>query len=197
MIYTTLSLVVLLISYVWVFSPLGTSDRVGITMAISTVALVIVTSIYAWHTRKMAEEVREQRYDAVRPIIDIERRLTELERAGVEMNIVNKRELFPDKLTCKLRNIGVGPATDVYSFVQPGTQPDDNCPPLAYGTVAQNGEMDECPLSLKPRDNRKVLVVYYRDVYGQCFESSREVNRSDWKLGALETRKIAKEEFPK
>ena len=46
--------------YVWMASPLGTSDKVGITMAISTVALVIVTSIYAWHTRKMADEMRKQ-----------------------------------------------------------------------------------------------------------------------------------------
>ncbi len=55
--------------YVWLASPFGTSDRVGITMAISTVALVIVTSIYAWHTRKMAEEMREQRYAQSLPLL--------------------------------------------------------------------------------------------------------------------------------
>ena len=47
--------------YLWTASPLGTSDKVGLTMAISTVELVIVTGIYAWHTRKMAEEMKEQR----------------------------------------------------------------------------------------------------------------------------------------
>jgi len=60
MIYITLGVVVSLLLYIWLGSPLGTSDRVGITTAISTVALAIYTSIYAWHTRKMANEMREQ-----------------------------------------------------------------------------------------------------------------------------------------
>lgn len=173
--------------------------------------LVVVTGIYAWRTFaisnatkkqadasvKMADEMRNARYDTVRPVIDIERRPTELERTGVIINIADKNGRFPDKLICILRNIGIGPATDVYSFVQPGTQPDDKRPPMAFVTLAKNGQTDEMPLSLKPRDNRKVLVVYYRDVYGRYFESSREVNRSDWKLGPLMTREISKEEFPK
>ena len=61
MIYITLGLLVLAVAYVWVFAPLGTSDKVGITTAISMVALAILTSIYAWHTRKMSDELREQR----------------------------------------------------------------------------------------------------------------------------------------
>jgi hypothetical protein len=60
LIYTILGLVVASVLYVWVFSPLGTTDRIGVTTAISMVALVIVTSIYAWHTRKMADDMREQ-----------------------------------------------------------------------------------------------------------------------------------------
>jgi len=64
-----LIVVVVALLYVWMASPLGTSDKVGITMAISTVALVIVTSIYAWHTRKMAEEMREQRYSENLPLL--------------------------------------------------------------------------------------------------------------------------------
>jgi hypothetical protein len=53
--------------------------------AIATVVLVIITGIYVWRTYviskatkkqadasvKMAEEMQEQRYDALRPVIDI------------------------------------------------------------------------------------------------------------------------------
>ena len=71
-IYATLLIaVVVALLYVWMASPLGTSDRVGITMAISTVALVIVTGIYAWHTRKMAEEMWKDRQQTSRPVIVI------------------------------------------------------------------------------------------------------------------------------
>ena len=83
MIYSILGLVIISMLYVWLFSPLETPDRVGITTAISTGALVIVTSIYAWYTRKMSwdmkeqaiantrmvEEMREQRISESRPII--------------------------------------------------------------------------------------------------------------------------------
>jgi len=61
---------------VWLFLPLGTSDKVGITTAISMLALVILTGIYAWHVRKqadasaeMAKEMQEQRLMASQPII--------------------------------------------------------------------------------------------------------------------------------
>lgn len=60
MIYITTFILFALVIYIWVFSPLETSDRVGITTAISMVALFVVTSIYAWHTRKMATEMKEQ-----------------------------------------------------------------------------------------------------------------------------------------
>jgi len=177
---------------------------------ILTSGLVLVTGVYAVSAAKqadasvkMAKEMREQRYGAVRPIIDIERRETNLERAS---QVVDAAQL-PDKLTCVLRNIGVGPATDVYSYIQAGTQPDEECHrPRAFGALAKgalvkDGEVNEWPLSLKQRDNRKFLVAYYRDVYGCCFESTREISVDKklkrWEIGPLDVREIAKEEFPK
>jgi hypothetical protein len=54
---------------VWIFAPLATTDKVGITTAASMVALVILTAIYAWHTRKMANEMRKQRYSDSLPLL--------------------------------------------------------------------------------------------------------------------------------
>ncbi len=101
-IYATVLLIAVVVAllYVWMASPLGTSDKVGITMAISTVALVIVTGIYAWHTRKMAEEMREQRLSEARPYI--------LLRLGGKFV-----RLDGDNLNVTIENVGKGPAKNL------------------------------------------------------------------------------------
>ena len=70
-IYLTVLIIAYVVAllYVWMAAPLGTSDKVGITMAISTVTLVIVTGIYAWYARKMAEQMRKQRYSESLPLL--------------------------------------------------------------------------------------------------------------------------------
>jgi hypothetical protein len=60
LIYLSLLGMAVAIACVWLFAPLATSDKAGITTAISMVALAILTSIYAWHTRKMAYAMSEQ-----------------------------------------------------------------------------------------------------------------------------------------
>ena len=159
-----------------------------------TVILVLLTAVYVSRVRqqadasvKMAEEMREQRYDSVRPIIDIERKPESRELAKQAYGD------FSEGLLCILRNIGVGPATDVYSFVHI----DCKCQLHPFGALAKNGEIEKLPLSLKQRNGRNVLVAYYRDVYDRCFESSREVKKGVVQLGPLEIRKIPKEECPK
>ena len=70
--------------------------------AISMVVLVAVTIFYAWQTKKTVSEMREQRYDTVRPVIDIQhaedgnRKLGEL--AATQEEIVSRG------LTCILHN---------------------------------------------------------------------------------------------
>jgi len=188
------------------FEELNTYEIIHI---IAVVTLVLVTAVYAVQTTSMAKEMREQRYDAVRPVIDIEWWPAAGEEGYVRVAGVLAIEKgkppqsqLPDKLTCILRNIGLGTATDVYSFVQAGTQPDDECHrPRALGTLAKNEATDKWPLFLKQKDDHKFLVAYYRDVYGRCFKSSREVSRDEvrgnLKLGTLDRIEIAKEEFPK
>jgi len=198
-----LALIIILLR---VFKAIDTAETLEIA-ALTT--LVIVTMWYAQSTRKMAEEMREQRYDAVRPVIDIkwqpdageEKRVRVAGVLAIEKGKPPQSQL-PDKLTCILRNIGVGPAIDVHSFVQPGAQPDDECHrPRNLGTLAKNEATEEWPLFLKQKDDRKVLVAYYKDVHDRCFESSREVSRDqvrgNLKLGPLETIEKPKEECPK
>jgi hypothetical protein len=99
-IYLTVLIIAYVVAllYVWMAAPLGTSDKVGITMAISTVTLVIVTGIYAWYARKMAEEMREQRYTECLPLLvpNITRR-----------SIVDQK-LEPNEIEYRILQTGVG-----------------------------------------------------------------------------------------
>ena len=172
--------------------------------AISMVVLVGVTIIYAWRTHviskrtkeqadasvKMAKEMRDTRYDALRPIIDI----VNIPQTPIELaNSAYAKEL-PKELPCKLRNIGVGPATDVYSFVYHGS---DERGRYNFGTIVIGKETDPVRLSLSQKDDHWFLVAYYKDVYGRWFESSREVRLGAVNPDPLQIRQIPEEELPK
>jgi len=168
------------------------SDRIQILLMFG---LVAVTSFYAWSASrqadasvKMAEEMRNARYDTVRPIIDIQRGGSNIAEA-----------FYADcgdtthGLLCILHNIGLGPAIDVCSLVQPPWAPWGRSQHHDFGTLAI-GEESTMNLSLEQEDNRTALVVYYKDVYGRAFESSREVQAGEtsegWKVGPLQIRPI-------
>ena len=110
MIYITTIIVFVTVFYIWVFSPLETSDRLGITTAISTVALVIVTSIYAWHTRKMAEEMREQRLSEARPYLVLTLDLADDE--FLQWDAYKEKEP-PSEFKVTILNAGSGPAINL------------------------------------------------------------------------------------
>jgi len=201
--YTVLSLGILFIIYLVPHSSeIKPADWAEILLMLG---LVAVTGLYAMSafrqakaSEKMAEEMKEQRYNSVRPLIDI--RHIEHGESWAESEALRteqRKEAYGDYsqgLSCRLHNIGVGPATDVYSFVQ---TPDGKCQLLPFGALAEDGKTDKYRLSLKQSDNRTVLIAYYRDVYDNCFESSREVITGKVHLGQLKIRKIPKEESPK
>jgi hypothetical protein len=165
-----------------------------------TAGLVIATVFYAFSASrqaaanvKMAEEMREQRYDSVRPVMDFKERESTL--------------VFGAKpsywWSCELRNIGLGPAIDVYSFVvlQPLGREKRR---RDFGTIPKDGNVLAENLSIEYPNGRRALVAYYRDVYGRLFESSRYVNIDidkseegvNVKLGPLEVRQIKEDELP-
>ena len=91
--------------------------------AISMVVLVVVTGIYAWRTHviskatkaqadasvKMAEEMRAQRHDTVRPVIDFKFSESYPIMAEKESTIKKQEEgNLSSGLRCVLHNIGIG-----------------------------------------------------------------------------------------
>ena len=156
--------------YLWTASSLETSEKVGITTAASTGTLVIITGIYAWQTYKMAEEMREQRYNLARPVIDIQ--LEETAEALISAGISASSDNFSSGLLCKLQNIGEGPAIDVSSFIQW----QNNSIPIDIGTIAVRDSTKKAENFTVFKDNDSLLVkIYYRDIYSRNFESSRKV----------------------
>jgi len=146
---------------------------------------------------QMAREMREQRYDAVRPVIDI---------IIIEQSITAREGRLqayganPKDLPCKLRNVGVGPAIAVHSFIEDIHDPDGNPRRWDFGTLpSAAGKMEytqEMRLLLMQKDNQRALVAYYEDVYGNRFESIREVNVHEVvrSRGPIKIRKMAEKE---
>lgn len=176
------------------------------------VVLVGVTAIYAWRTHviskgtekqadasvKMAEEMMEQRYDAVRPIIDIQWEHSTDTRALGEAASLEPEQLsyyVSEGLKSILHNIGLGPAIDVYSFVQFLPSKQRRCD---FGTLVIGGETVPRHLSLNQEGDRMFLRAYYKDVYGRWFKSSRDViiiQERSRALGPLQIRPIPEEEL--
>jgi len=206
-----IAITVALILLVAVISPLALKDIIDTAQTIEiviTFTLVLITAIYVKRTSdiaeatkeqakatkeqadasvKMAEEMREQRYDAVRPVIDI----INIEQTPLELARQAYEKKPPNELRCKLCNVGVGPAIDVYSFVQP---PSHERQRHHFHTIAIGKETIPMNLSLEQKDDRWFLVAYYKDVYGQCFESSREVRVGVVNPDPLKFRNISEEE---
>jgi len=181
--------------YSLVLHRIGPSDWAQIFLVLG---LVVVTGFYALvafrqanASMKMAEEMKEQRYDAVRPVIDIRRDIarTDIARQTLEANAALSEDTSHG-LSCILHNIGVGPAIDVHSFIQHPER--GRLPWRNFVTLAAGGKTERKNFSLKHENNRMALVAYYKDIYDQVFESSREVSidkvgNAKWEIGPLKT----------
>jgi hypothetical protein len=169
---------------------------------LATVALVAVTATYAASaheqaeaSKKMAEEMMQQRYGGVFPIVDIKEQKengTEMIRKGLDI----RDGKVPEGQLCRLRNIGLGPAINVCSFIR---TPTGERRQWDFGTLAVNDEADKERLSIEQRNGRGVLVAYYKDVYERPFESSREfiIDQAEGscEIGPLKIRKLTDEEY--
>ena len=157
--------------------------------AISTLVLVGVTVFYAWQSKKTVNEMKKQRYDTVRPVIDIYRDPTGEDKMSEAIAAIDGN---PTRgLSCVLHNIGLGPAIDLYTYIQTsnGSQRYD------YGTLAVGEKTPRMNLSMineanedHPRD--LLLIAEYKDVYDREFFSSRNVfidKEKCWVLTSLFT----------
>jgi len=173
-----------------VFNLVLLAGLIGVTVvyAYSTGQIAKETRQQADASVKLAEETREQRFASVRPVID-------LEPQGPGPSPADDHIIA---LRCQVRNIGIGPVTDLYIPVVLNLRGDTAWKSL--GTIGRDGVVEASwVLGTKGAEDRWFLVAHYRDIYGNYFESSREVipAGSDWKTGLLDIRGIVKEEFCK
>ncbi len=174
-----------------------------------TCALAFITLAYVMRTAeiaeataqqaeasvKMAKEMENQRYSTVRPVIDIEvKPLSNMELTKQAYTKAGELQL-PKTLLCKLRNIGLGPAIDTYSFI---LLDNDNPVRQKHGVLKVQDELPKVSLCLEQRDEDWFLVVYYRDIYGRSFESTREIIISQkanaFTFGRFDTSRLKKDE---
>ncbi|MBI2836153.1 MAG: hypothetical protein HYX85_00465 [Chloroflexi bacterium] len=144
-----------------------------------TLALVVITGFYALSTANIVEEMRKQRYDTVRPVIDIR-----WEPKPREKENANRTGLLSGGMTCKLYNVGLGPALDIYSFTLDSGQREQH----SFDTLGV-AQCSNTPIfCLDEEDGKMLLKVYYRDAYGNNLESRREVieKTNQWRLGPLQ-----------
>lgn len=169
-----------------------------------TFGLLAITGMYTWSTQKqanasvkMAEEMRDARYDALRPVVDI----VEIEQKPIELaRQAYAKGKLPKDLLCKFRNVGVGPAIELYSFIEDITDAKGNPRRCDFGTLPvatgkeEWGYTHEMRLLLMQRGNQMALVAYYKDVYGNPFESIREVSVGAVHPDPLKVRRLPKKE---
>jgi hypothetical protein len=167
------------------------NDNSGAVQAISVVALVLVTLVYAMAARrqadasaKMAEEVREQRYAACFPLVDavFPEFLDRDSNEGLEEGLAASAGQCPEVIRASLQNFGLGPALDVGFYIKgPGMEPClRKVGALAVGQVtpAPPDTNQGLLILLEPiggTEQSRILRIRYRDVYGRQIESTRRV----------------------
>jgi energy-coupling factor transporter transmembrane protein EcfT len=160
---------------------ISNTDRLQILLQLG---LVTITAVYAWSARqqseanaKMAEEMQNQRYDLFRPVINIEVSQSSIAFENQKLFYVNTTKGagdLPNKITCVLHNVGVGPAIDIYSYFRIGDK--EGCEQRSIGTLSKDSKSDEKLLALQKQGaTNGLLFVIYSDAYGRYFASRREI----------------------
>jgi hypothetical protein len=145
--------------------------------------------------KKMAEEMMQQRYGDVLPIVDIKEQKessTEMIKKGLDIGDGK----IPEGQLCTLQNVGLGPAINVCSFIR---TPSGERRQWNFGTLAVTDETAKERLFIDLRNGRGILVSYYKDAYERPFESSREFitdkEGRSYTLGPLRIRKLTEQEY--
>lgn len=158
-------------------------------LVLATIQYAISAAKQADVSVKMAKEMKKQRYDTVRPVIDIYRDPTDEDKMSEAFAAIKGDA--SQGLSCALHNVGLGPAIDLYSFVQTssGSQSYD-CGTLAVGEKTSRMKLSMINEINKDHPSDLLLAALYRDVYDRDFISSREVSvdkerKGAWSIGPL------------
>ncbi len=178
-------------------------EPAGWAQIMLTLGLVAVTSLYTLATQKqananveMAEEMKNARYDTVRPVVDIQIGQSPMDQIEEGVSALDDSSRG---LPCILHNIGLGPATDIFANIPSLVGASLERSRYDFGTLAVGGKTNKENLWLNHEGEGMFLVIHYRDVYGRAFESKREVRnmrKAGWQLGSLVISLIKEENKP-
>ena len=183
------------------------NDNSGAVQAASAVVLaltLIAVAYYAKQTRKqagaterMAEEMREQRLLAMRPILLLSPSAQE-QRIGSGFQII--RLALPGPLTdttpIRIINIGTGIGVDIrVPYKLAGQGPSERV--IDYLSSGSDDVEHNFYLAPKEgRSNQRTLKITYNDVFGNLYESRREFHKEpdsqDYRFTPLVHREVSK-----
>jgi hypothetical protein len=153
------------------------NDNSGAVQAIATVVLVAVTFVYALFAAKqakasvkMAEEMREQRMDAARPVV------------VPNASVLGSPPQYPS-VDVEPTNVGLGPALNVQCVFKDPTFAyyEEWWPPIGPGERGTARRLRRCAgedrKSTGQRGGSRIDVealisIVYEDIYGRLFETS-------------------------
>jgi len=153
-----------------------------------TIALVVATGYYAWRTHdiskatreqanasvEMAREMREQRLFTSRPIVLLFPLAEERGQEGIRLALEGP---LRDSTPVRLTNVGPGIAVAVkVPYKLDGADPEERI--IDYLLAGSSETEDYFYLSpAEDAEHRRVLRIGYCDVFGNCFESTREFHK--------------------
>ncbi|MDO8751795.1 MAG: hypothetical protein Q7K03_11760 [Dehalococcoidia bacterium] len=158
-----------------------------------TIVLAFATLWYAWRTDGLVKateasvaEMKKQRQDTFLPVLDILDTLGVAE--GLEIHLGLKEGKMPISLTCKLRNVGVGPAL----YVQYPVLWDKGTKMLTEDCLPQGSDLTPpAKLAIVSSAAPPYVQVSYRDVFGRQCTSTKAVladpKKETFQLGPLQT----------
>ena len=164
------------------------NDNSGAVQAIAVVVLVLVTAVYAiltWRIAgaarrqadasvEMARQMREQRLFTSRPIVLLFPLAEERGQEGIRLALEGP---LPDSTPVRLTNVGPGIAVAVnVPYKLDGADPEERIIDyLLAGSSETEGYFYLSPA--EDAEHRRVLRIGYCDVFGNCFESTREFHK--------------------
>ena len=163
------------------FQLISVSESIQIIL---TFALVLVTLAYVKRTADIAKATKDQakaslktlhemefqRIGSVRPVLDIE--IIPLPPIELAKRAYSHPLKIPANILCRIENIGVGPALDTYFET---TNEVGNNTRQKIGVVKVNEVIQKVELTPEYREEDSFLVVNYRDIFDNLYQSSREI----------------------
>ena len=170
----------------------------GVVQAWVTVVLVLVTAAYAYNVKRqtdanveMAKEMRKQRKSSTLPIID----LKYIPDSIQTFNCTSEGNPLESLFNSSIRNIGIGPAIDVYLAVDKNINGNENTGKYEYVSFFQTmAKDDEIKFHLDKRflSSNYLAYIIYRDIYGDFYFSKQHISKD---MNNIEYGDLNKDEY--